>query len=101
MKYAVTLLDYLRLVIQEPLINLLDWEHVKDNLYVRVPSGYTIKQCLHWHWPIITRRVNSSVTYEKAVYDRHYYGDVYQLFEDANDVAGLSEEFAKRTVSTV
>lgn len=72
------------------------WVEFKDGRFVFC-YPYTVKQCLRWHFPIIVMQKGMHVFYERAAMDAYYGGNSYQLFEDANDVAGLSEHFADRT----
>lgn len=70
--------------------------NVKDNLWVACAPGYTVKQSLLYNFPILTIRVGIHEFYEGAVCDGYYWGNSVQLYEDANDVAGLSELIADR-----
>jgi hypothetical protein len=53
-------------------------------------SMFTLAQTLHYHYPCITVRPGH-VFYEGAKYDAYFDSQSFQLYEDANDVAGLGE----------
>lgn len=70
--------------------------HIKDNLWIACAPNYSVKQSLLYKFPVLTIRVGVHEFYEGAVCDGFYWGNSVQLYEDANDVAGLSELIADR-----
>lgn len=90
---------YLRMVIITGLTTHADRKIVGDDIYYTLP-GYSVKQHLHWKWPIICKRA-TYVQDDNADIVVSKHGRVYQLYKDANDVAGLSEHFADRRKAKV
>lgn len=64
---------------------------IDHSLAVLTMKGQSAKQHLAHRWPIITVRAAGQGFFSRAVIDAHIRGQLYQLYEDANDVAGLSD----------
>lgn len=65
------------------------------------PVGKTVRQCLALKWPILVAMPNMVEYLGPSKYDAYCGGVAMQVFEDANDVAGLSEHFADRRKAKV
>lgn len=87
-------LSFMKMAMENRAWNRLFWHQIGDIVVMTIP-GYSIKQCMRWKYPVITRR-KGPVMYEKATRDAYFGGYAYQLFEDANDVAGISQLAADR-----
>jgi hypothetical protein len=72
----------------------LFWHEIGGVVIMTTP-GYSLKQCMRWKYPVITRR-SGPVFYEHSNKDAYYGGHSYQLFGDINDVAGISQLVADR-----
>lgn len=66
------------------------------DMWVYAPIGYTLRQVMKYRFPVLTIRVGQHLFYDGAVCDAYVWGNSVQLYEDANEVAGLGELLANR-----
>lgn len=86
--------EYMRLVATSACIEDMHrtpWVH---GVLYTLP-GYSVSQHLNWKWPVICKGT-VYVPDDAAEFTIARRGGVYQLYRDANDVAGLSKYFADR-----
>lgn len=87
--------EYMRLVMKTVGFNSLAMTRREYDALYTLP-GYTVRQHLNWKWPIIIREFDGRSVHCPPEMLMSYSGNIYKLYKDANDVAGLSEYFADR-----
>ena len=65
-----------------------------EHKVVLAPVGKTVRQCLALKWPILVATPDFREYLGPNKYEAYLGGVSMRVFEDANDVAGLSEYFA-------